>query len=324
MADAVALIVAFAIAVVLGRPAIFLLRKWGCGQQVRDDGPQSHLSKEGTPTMGGLVIIIALIAAAAAGGALLGHLGGAVLLVTALAVGFAVVGFLDDRSIIKHKRSLGLRAREKLLLQFALAAGFLYLLSASGIVNLVVLVPFTGRLLTLGWWYYPVAAVFIVFTSNSVNLTDGLDGLAAGLAAAAGISVGAIATFRGEPALSAMCFALAGACLGFLWYNAYPARVFMGDTGSLALGAALAGAAVVLKAELLLLIIGVVFYVEAVSVIAQVASFRLTGKRILRMSPLHHHLELSGWPEPRIVSRMWLAGGLIAWGAVVAERMLPW
>ena len=323
MTDLLALLAAFLIAVILGRPAISLLRRYGCKQHVRDDGPESHLDKEGTPTMGGVVIILALVAASALNGALGATAGVAAMLVIALAIGFGLVGFLDDRSIIKHKRSLGLRAREKLVLQFALAAGFLYLLQALGMANPVMLVPFSDRLFALGWWYYPVAAVFIVFTSNSLNLTDGLDGLAAGLAAIASISVGAIATLRGEPALSAISFALAGACLGFLWYNTYPARVFMGDTGSLALGAALAGAAVALKAELLLLIIGIIFYLEALSVIAQVVSFRFAGKRILRMSPLHHHLELSGWPEPQIVSRMWLIGGLIGWSAVVAERLLP-
>lgn len=324
MTSLLALLAAFCIAFALGRPAIRLLRRYGCGQHVRDDGPQSHLGKEGTPTMGGVIIILALVAASALTGALGRGASVAATLVMALAIGFGLIGFLDDRSIIKRRRSLGLRAREKLVLQFALASGFLYLLKALGIVNLVLLVPFSHRLLALGWWYYPLALVFIVLTANSFNLTDGLDGLAAGLAAITGISVGAIATLRGEPALSAACFALSGACLGFLWYNTYPARVFMGDTGSLAIGGALAGVAVALKAELLLVIIGIIFYLEALSVIAQVAAFRLTGKRILRMSPLHHHLELSGWPEPQVVSRMWVVGGLIAWGAVVGERLLPW
>jgi len=323
VANLLALLAAFFVAAALGRPAIHILRKYGCRQQVRDDGPQSHRGKEGTPTMGGVIIIIALIAATALIGPRTGGTAAA-MLVIALAVGFGLIGFADDRAIVKHKRSLGLRAREKLVLQFILAGGFLYLLGGLDLVNPVVLIPFSDRLWTLGWWYYPAAAFLIVLTSNSVNLTDGLDGLAAGLAAIAGVAIGVIATVRGEPALSAACFALAGACLGFLWYNAHPARVFMGDTGALALGAALAGAAVVLKAEALLLIIGVIFYLEALSVVAQVAYFRLTGKRVLRMSPLHHHLELSGWPEPQIVSRMWIAGGLIAWSAVLAERLLPW
>jgi len=321
--DMMALVVAFAAAVALGRPAIRLLRGWGCGQQVRDDGPRSHYAKQGTPTMGGVVILAALIAGVAASAALMQGVGAGALATVALAIGFAVVGFVDDRAIIKHKRSLGLRAREKLVLQFALAAGFLYLLRGLGFVNPVVLVPFTSKLVTLGWWYYPLAAVFIVLTSNSVNLSDGLDGLAAGLAAIAGLSVGVIATQRGEPAVSAMCYALAGGCFGFLWYNAHPARIFMGDTGALGLGAALAGAAVVLKSEIMLLIIGIIFYLEALSVIAQVAAFRLTGKRILRMSPLHHHLELSGWPEPRIVTRMWIVAALIGWAAVMVGRLLP-
>jgi phospho-N-acetylmuramoyl-pentapeptide-transferase len=322
MADLAALVSALVTALVLGLPAIRLLRRWGCRQHVRDDGPESHLDKAGTPTMGGVMIIIAFIASAAVSGAFAAGFGAGPLLVIALTLGFGLIGFADDYAIIKHQRSLGLRAREKLALQFALAAGFLYLLHAVGFVNPVTLVPFSSRLWSLGWWYYPLAALFIVFTSNSVNIADGLDGLAAGLAAIAGIAVAVIATAQGEPVVSALCFGLAGACLGFLWFNAHPARVFMGDTGSLALGAALAGTAIVLKAELLMLIIGVVFYLEAVSVIAQVASFRLTGKRILRMSPLHHHLELSGWPEPQIVYRMWLVGGVIGWGAVVVERYL--
>jgi phospho-N-acetylmuramoyl-pentapeptide-transferase len=319
---AVALLTACTVAIALGRPAIHLLRRWGCGQQVRDDGPKSHFGKQGTPTMGGVVIIAALVAGTVASAALLrgsaasgGQAG--VIATVALVIGFGLVGFADDRAIIKHKRSLGLRAREKLALQFALAAGFLYLLWALGLANPVALVPFTAwGAVALGWWYYPLAAILIVLTSNSVNLTDGLDGLAAGLVGISGIAIGVIATQGGEPALSAMCWALAGGCFGFLWYNAHPARVFMGDTGALALGAALAGAAIVLKAELLLLVIGFLFYLEAASVIAQVLSFRFTGKRILRMSPLHHHLELKGWPEPQIVTRMWIVGALIGWLAV--------
>jgi phospho-N-acetylmuramoyl-pentapeptide-transferase len=324
VSNLITLAVGFAIAALLGRPVIAVLRKYGCSQHVRDDGPASHLGKEGTPTMGGVLIIIAFIAAFALIVPLGLPVGGGPLLVVATAAAFGLVGFIDDRSIVKHKRSLGLRAREKLALQFAISAVFLYLLRRLGIVNLVMLVPFSDRLISFGWWYYPVAAVFIVFTSNSVNLTDGLDGFASGLAAIAAICVGVIATVRAEPALGALCFALAGACLGFLWYNAYPARVFMGDTGSLALGAALACAVVVLKAEALFLVVGIIFYVEALSVIAQVMSFRLTGKRILRMSPLHHHLELSGWPEPQIVSRLWVLGGLIGWSAVMVERLRPW
>jgi phospho-N-acetylmuramoyl-pentapeptide-transferase len=324
MPDLVALVAAFAVAAALSPLAIAVLRRHGYRQRVRDDGPQSHLNKQGTPTMGGIVIIVAFVAAVAVSQPLVGAVGGAVTLVIGLTVGFGLVGLADDWAIIKHQRSLGLRAREKLALQFVLAAGFLYLLRRLGFVNLVVLVPFGDALLRLGWWYYPAAAVFIVLTSNSINLTDGLDGLAAGLAAIAGVSLGALAIARGEPAMSAAVFALAGACVGFLWYNAHPARVFMGDTGALALGAALAGAAIAVKAELLLLIIGVIFYLEALSVIVQVAAFRLTAKRVLRMSPLHHHLELSGWPEPRIVARMWIAGALVGWGAVVVERLRPW
>jgi phospho-N-acetylmuramoyl-pentapeptide-transferase len=324
MPDLVALVAAFAVAAALSPLAIAVLRRHGYRQRVRDDGPQSHLNKQGTPTMGGIVIIVAFVAAVAVSQPLIGAVGGAVTLVIGLTVGFGLVGLADDWAIIKHQRSLGLRAREKLALQFVLAAGFLYLLRRLGFVNLVVLVPFGDALLRLGWWYYPAAAVFIVLTSNSINLTDGLDGLAAGLAAIAGVSLGALAIARGEPAMSAAVFALAGACVGFLWYNAHPARVFMGDTGALALGAALAGAAIAVKAELLLLIIGVIFYLEALSVIVQVAAFRLTAKRVLRMSPLHHHLELSGWPEPRIVARMWIAGALVGWGAVVVERLRPW
>ena len=312
MASLAALTVAFLIALALGRPAISLLRRYGCGQHVRDDGPQSHLSKTGTPTMGGVVIVIALVAASALMGALANAASAAVTLVIALAVGFGLIGFLDDRSIIRHQRSLGLRAREKLVLQFALAGGFLYLLTALDMINPVLPVPFSHRLLTLGWWYYPAALIFIVLTANSLNLTDGLDGLASGLAAIAGISVGVIATLRGEPALSAVCFALAGACLGFLWYNTHPARVFMGDTGSLAIGGALAGVAIALKAELLFIVIGVIFYLEALSVIAQVISFKTTGKRVLKMSPLHHHFELSGWSEQRVVTTFWAVGAVAA------------
>ncbi|HEY3379259.1 MAG TPA: phospho-N-acetylmuramoyl-pentapeptide-transferase [Armatimonadota bacterium] len=313
-----AVILAFFATFLTAPPVISLLRRKKLGQQIREDGPQRHLTKAGTPTMGGVIIM---------GGVILGTVVswvfapaqfrcGALLL--GLTVFVAAIGSIDDWGKIRRGRSLGLRAREKLILQFLAAglfvAGLLYLCHNGTTIGM----PFVGSV-NLGWAYWPVAMLFIAAMSNAVNLTDGLDGLATGttVAATAALAIlawGAHDTLANGPAVATILACLGAACLAFLWYNRHPAKIFMGDTGSLAIGAALAGAALMLKQELALLIIGLVFIIEMGSVIIQVISFKTTGKRVFRMSPFHHHLELGGWSEPAIVTRAWLLGAVLALG----------
>lgn len=301
-----ATLLAFALGAANGRWVIARLRRAGVGQHIRDDGPQTHLAKEGTPTMGGVLIIFSTLVAVVVGAIWAKSLWPGTALVLAVMLGYGAVGAVDDWRMIRRGRSLGLRARDKLLWQALIAAAFL---AAFGVLNpthRALVLPFTNLALPLSWAYYPVMLVLIVGTSNAVNLTDGLDGLASGLATIAAASFGAAALWLGQPGMAIFSFALSAACLAFMWFNLHPARIFMGDTGALALGAALAAAATVLKAELLLIPFCLLFYLEVLSVIIQVVSFRLTGKRVFRMSPLHHHFELAGVAEPRIVFGFWV------------------
>lgn len=323
--ELIALGIALVAALALGGPMIRFLKRCGCKQRVRDDGPQRHLAKEGTPTMGGIIILIAVVVSLLASMwfRLLPPPDVSHLLLVLLALGFAALGFLDDYRMIKFGRSLGLRARYKLALQFALAALFLWavhhyarLACPPGLGGPLERIFATPRQyqhwISLGWIYWPLAAILLVGTSNAINLTDGLDGLVAGLSVIALAALGILAHWRGCPGTTLFCFGLAGACLGFLWFNRHPARVFMGDTGSLALGGALAGAAIIIGAELWFLAIGLIFFVEMLSVVIQVISFQTTRRRVFKMTPLHHHFELSGWQENQIVYRWWLAGAIIA------------
>jgi len=300
-----AMIVAFALGMANGRWVIEWLRRGGAGQHIRDDGPRTHLAKEGTPTMGGVLIIISTLIAASVSAIWVKAFWPGTALVLAVMLGYGGIGAVDDWRMIRKGRSLGLRARDKLLWQALIAAGFL---AAFGVLNpthRALTLPLANIALPLSWAYYPVVLVLIVGTSNAVNLTDGLDGLASGLATIAAAAFGAAALWLGQPGVAMFSFALSGACLAFMWFNVHPAQVFMGDTGALALGAALAVAATVLKAELLLIPFCLIFYLEVASVIIQVVWFRLTGKRVFRMSPLHHHFELAGIAESRIVFGFW-------------------
>ncbi|MFA5531733.1 MAG: phospho-N-acetylmuramoyl-pentapeptide-transferase [Thiohalomonadaceae bacterium] len=291
------------------------------GQFVRDDGPQSHLSKAGTPTMGGALILFAV----AAGTLLWADLGNryvwVVLVVTLL---FGAIGWVDDYRKIIKKQSTGLRAKEKYFLQslFGLGAALVLFVTATTAAETQLIVPFFKNVsIPLGVGFVLLAYLVIVGTSNAVNLTDGLDGLAImpTVMVAGALGVFAYVTgnvnfagYLGIPYVAGagemliICSALVGAGLGFLWFNAYPAQVFMGDVGALALGAALGTIAVVVRQELVLFIMGGVFVMETVSVILQVGSYKLTGRRIFRMAPLHHHFELKGWPEPRVIVRFWI------------------
>lgn len=293
----------FLIALVFGPSAIRFLGRLKAGQRVREAGPKSHVAKEGTPTMGGVIIVLATVAAtmlfAEPRSSTAAHL-------LLAAVGFGLVGLLDDFLKVVMKRSLGLRAREKLAGQVLVAA--VVALYAMNRVGTEMYVPFVAAMWDPGpVLFFLVAMGAMIGSANAVNFTDGLDGLAAGATAIAAAVYGIIAYRLGSIDAAIFAAALSGACLGFSWYNSHPAQVFMGDTGSLALGGALGALAVLTRTELILVIVGGLFVIETLSVMIQVSYFRLTGgKRIFRMSPLHHHFELVGWAEPKVVTRFWL------------------
>jgi len=291
------------------------------GQQVREDGPATHLSKAGTPTMGGTLILVAIASATLLWSDLTNRYVWVVLLVT---LAFGAVGFVDDYKKLVLGNSKGLSAKAKYFWQSVVglvAAVYLYATAATPIETALVLPVFKDAVFQLGWLFIPLTYLVIVGSSNAVNFTDGLDGLAImpTVLVAAAFAVFAYATghlvfaeYLGIPYVVGVgevvvfCGALVGAGLGFLWFNAYPAQVFMGDVGALALGAALGVLAVLTRQEIVLVIMGGLFVAETLSVIVQVASFKLTGRRVFRMAPLHHHFELKGWPEPRVIVRFWI------------------
>ncbi|MGM0535918.1 MAG: phospho-N-acetylmuramoyl-pentapeptide-transferase [Pseudomonadota bacterium] len=291
------------------------------GQAVRDDGPQSHLSKAGTPTMGGAMILMAIAVSTLLWGDLTNLY---VWLVLAVTLGFGAIGWVDDYRKVVEKNPRGLPARWKYFWQSligAAAAGLLYVTAASPVETSLIVPLFKEFVLPLGVFYMVLTYLVIVGSSNAVNLTDGLDGLAImpTVLVAMGLAVFAYATgntvfadylqipfIPGAGELAVFCATIAGAGLGFLWFNTYPAQVFMGDVGALALGAALGVVAVIVRQEIVLFIMGGIFVMETVSVILQVGSYKLTGRRIFRMAPLHHHYELKGWPEPRVIVRFWI------------------
>ncbi len=320
-----ATITALVISFILGPWLIDKLQKLQIGQTIRKVGPESHFKKEGTPTMGGTLILLAIVLPTLLWTDLSNVYVWVTLLVT---VGFGVVGFFDDYRKVKSKSSDGLSAREKMLslTLIATTAGIILYLYPPFQTTLAI--PFfKGLLPDLGIFYIPFAVLVIVGASNAVNLTDGLDGLAIGptiiasgtyllFAYLAGnvrlSSYLQISSVQGAGELAVLCGAMVGAGLGFLWFNTYPAQVFMGDVGSLSLGGALGTIAVITKQEIVLVIVGGIFVVEALSVIVQVTSFRLCGRRIFRMAPLHHHFELKGWAEPKIIVRFWIISIILA------------
>lgn len=315
------ILTAMLISVLVGPLMIRKLAHYQIGQSVRSDGPQSHLSKSGTPTMGGALILVAIAISTLLWGDLTNHYVWVVLLVT---LAFGAIGWVDDYRKVVEKNSRGLPARWKYLWQSAagLATAIVLYITASGPAETQLIVPFFKEVaIDMGLFYIVFTYFVIVGTSNAVNLTDGLDGLAIMptvlVAGALGIFCYLSGNVRfaeylqipyiaGSGELIIFCGAMVGAGLGFLWFNTYPAQVFMGDVGALALGAALGVVAVVVRQELVLVIMGGVFVMETLSVILQVASFKLTGRRIFRMAPLHHHFELKGWPEPRVIVRFWI------------------
>lgn len=300
--------VSFILAVISAPLLIPLLRRLKFGQQIRGEGPQSHQKKAGTPTMGGIVIILAFTLAFLKFSVV--NTDFYVLLIATL--GFGLIGFLDDYIKIVFKRSLGLTARQKLLGQL-LFSGILCVLLLSEGHSTAIAIPGTGFSLDWGpWFYYPFIVIMLLAISNAVNFTDGLDGLLSGVSAIA-FGAYALIAMQATSLPAAVCAAaMIGAVLGFLVFNAHPAKVFMGDTGSLGIGGAIGAIAIVTKSELLFLIIGGVFVIEMLSVVIQVISFKTRGKRVFKMSPIHHHFELSGWSEWRVVVTFWAVGLVLA------------
>ncbi|MDR3450627.1 MAG: phospho-N-acetylmuramoyl-pentapeptide-transferase [Alphaproteobacteria bacterium] len=304
-------------------PAIirWLKAKQGEGQPIRNDGPETHLKKKGTPTMGGLMILISVVVSTLLWTDLSNIYVWAVLYVT---IGFGLVGFLDDFRKLTQRSHRGVSGRVRLLCQIVIATSAIYAVTeapGSGVSSALAIPFIKDYMLPLGWMFIPFAVFVIVGASNAVNLTDGLDGLATVPVIITALCfiiitylVGNLVFANylqihhvpGAGELAVFCGALVGACLGFLWFNAPPAQVFMGDTGSLSLGSALGTVAVIVKHELVLAIIGGLFVMETLSVIIQVASFKLTGKRVFRMAPIHHHFEKLGWSEPTVVIRFWI------------------
>lgn len=312
----VAFVAALVVTLVFGPLVIPVLQRLKFGQNIRWDGPSRHLKKAGTPTMGGIVFLAGILVS----GLLLAwdYIDG--MLVLGTAVGFGLIGFLDDYLKVVFKRPLGLRAREKLSGQLVLAAALAFLaIFAAGRGGTGLTLPYSGLLvdggiyLDLGFGPFMFLAISVVVgAANAVNLTDGLDGLAAGVSFVCALAFLLVAVVADKTGVAIVMAALAGGCLGFLYYNRYPARVFMGDTGSLALGGALGAAAVLTGSELFLIIIGGIYVLETLSVIIQVISFQLTGRRVFRMSPLHHHFELGNWSESRVVVTFWAASIVFA------------
>jgi phospho-N-acetylmuramoyl-pentapeptide-transferase len=330
-----ALISAFIISLLVGPWLIRRLRvaQHG-GETIREDTPERHRTKKGTPTMGGIVILTAILATTLLWANLANRYVWVVILATG---GFGLIGVWDDMTKLRTRK--GLPSRVKFGAQVVVALAVLQLVywqPSSAWLPVLAIPFFKGWLFNLGWLWIPFALLVIVGASNAVNLTDGLDGLAIGPVIMAGAAFGVIAyltgnfraadylkilNVRGAGELTVFCGALIGAAIGFLWFNCHPAEIFMGDAGSLALGGAIGTLAVLTKAELLLPLIGGLYVVEALSVIIQVASFKLTGRRVFRMAPLHHHYELSGWSEPKIVVRFWIVSFALALLALTTLKL---
>ncbi|MDR6224584.1 phospho-N-acetylmuramoyl-pentapeptide-transferase [Desmospora profundinema] len=316
--------VAFGLTVLFGPLVIPMLRRLKFGQAIRQEGPQAHQAKAGTPTMGGVIFLTALVLTVIPVGKWF-HMDDSfadIFFLLFAILGYGIVGFLDDYIKVVMKRNLGLTSRQKLLGQLFIGLVLFWVLLEVRVNRgeyesiSVLQIPGTEIEWQLNWMYLPLLVLMLVATSNAVNLTDGLDGLVAGTAAIAYGAYAIIGLMQGNPHVVIFATAVAGTMLGFLVFNANPAKVFMGDTGSLALGGGLAALAVITKTELLLVVIGGVFVIETLSVIIQVISFRLTGKRVFRMSPLHHHFELLGWSEWRVVTVFWLVGTAFAAGGI--------
>ena len=291
-----AAVIAFALAVILAPVFIPLLHRLKFGQEIREIGPSWHKNKSGTPTMGGVIFIIPVVICTLI---FIRNITGLCLVLFGLS--FGIIGFIDDYIKVVKKRNLGLTEKQKFLLQLAASVIFLFVGMHFDIITNDIVIPFYSKTVSLGIFYIPFALFVLLGTTNAVNLTDGVDGLATGVTVVVSVFFALMAYIYGNLETLEFAVILAGACLGFFMFNKYPAKVFMGDTGSLFLGGSVCAMALVLKLPLLLVVAGGVYVIETLSVIIQVASFKLTGKRVFKMSPLHHHFEMCGWSENKIV-----------------------
>ncbi|MGL5346369.1 MAG: phospho-N-acetylmuramoyl-pentapeptide-transferase [Peptostreptococcaceae bacterium] len=308
-------LISFLIVVILGPIFIPMLTKFKFGQTVRDDGPKTHLAKNGTPTMGGILMIVAILITGLTRSRV-----GADMVVGLLSIaGFGLIGFLDDFIIIKKRRSLGLKPWQKIVLQFALAMYISYYQYTASASAAQLMIPFTDVSINIGPLYIPMMTFIIIGIVNAVNLTDGLDGLASGVTLIVSAFFMLLASSVSvNPDVAILAAATVGACLGFLGFNSYPAKIFMGDTGSMALGGAVAAFAVLTNSILLIPLVGGIYFAEAISVILQVGSYKLRKKRIFKMAPIHHHFEQCGWPETRVVFVFWIITVVLAWIGIIA------
>ena len=286
-------------------------------QFIREEGPKSHLAKEGTPTMGGIAIYVAITLASLAYMRITRDIG--VLIIFGALYG--LIGFTDDFIKVAQKHNLGLRAWQKLLLQIILGLAFGYYVVKFANIGTNVWIPFINIDVDFGMWFIPFVAFVIVAVANSVNLTDGLDGLCAGVTAIFAYTFAIIADYFAAVSSATYCLAVCGACIGFLIFNKYPAKIFMGDTGSMALGGGLSAAIILTKAELLIPFAGLIFVAEALSVMIQVVSFKTTGRRVFRMAPLHHHFELGGMKEQSVVKMFWLITAVCCGAALLIMKI---
>ncbi len=293
---------------VIGTPLIIpLLKRIKAGQSIREDGPQSHMVKSGTPTMGGVAIIGGVLITCLTAGETTRDM----LIIIVAFVAYGVLGFLDDFVKVSMKRNLGLTAKQKLALQILIAVGLAFYQSRVSVYGTTVFIPILNSYWDFGIWYIPFIAFVVVAMVNSVNLTDGLDGLASGVTLIVAFFLALVGSAYGFTTTTVFCSSMAGACFGFLMFNRHPAKVFMGDTGSLALGGGIAAAAIMMNIELVIPIAGGVYVAEAVSVILQVVSYKTRKKRIFKMAPLHHHFELCGWKETKVVAVFWIVTFLL-------------
>ena len=306
--------ISFLIVIILGPIFIPMLTKFKFGQTVRDDGPKTHLQKNGTPTMGGVLIIIAILIT----GLTRSNISSDMVIGLICVVGFGFVGFVDDFIIIKMKRSLGLKPWQKIVMQVALALYVSYYQYSSSPSATQLIIPFTDAVINLGPLYVPIMTFMIVGIVNAVNLTDGLDGLASGVTLIVATFFMIFATSISNTDVAVLAAATVGACIGFLGFNAYPAKIFMGDTGSMALGGAVTAFAVLTNSMLLFVLVGGIYFAEAISVMLQVTYYKLTKKRIFKMAPIHHHFEQCGWPETKVVFTFWIVTVVLAWIGIIA------
>ncbi|TSB46324.1 phospho-N-acetylmuramoyl-pentapeptide-transferase [Alkalicoccobacillus porphyridii] len=309
------LIISFGVAVMFSPLFIPFLKRLKFGQSIREEGPESHLKKSGTPTMGGIIFVFAILVTVLGMTISSNNVTPEIILLLIVTLGYGLVGFIDDYLKVVKKHNLGLTSKQKLIGQLIIAVIFYLGLVQIGF-STEIAIPATSYSIDIGLLYLPLIIVMLVGASNAVNLTDGLDGLLAGTGAIAFGAFAVLAWNAGYFDVSLFSAAVVGAVLGFLVFNAHPAKVFMGDTGSLALGGAITGIAILSKMELMLILVGGVFVIETLSVIIQVISFKTRGKRVFKMSPLHHHYELSGWSEWRVVVTFWLVGMLFAIAAI--------